>query len=90
MATAGSVDSGVSEITGRHQRIRNKLALFHKLGIITDGYVQSMMPGKRWHIIPFGFSERAYTTSQIEDFILGVETALNWKDHQPSMLEQTR
>jgi len=73
----------------RHDRIRQKLIKFEKLGIIVDSYVQSMMPGKRWHIIPYGYSERAYTTSQIEDFILGVETALNWKDHQPSMLEQT-
>lgn len=73
----------------RHDRIRQKLIKFEKLGIIVDSCVQSMMPGKRWHIIPYGYSERAYTTSQIEDFILGVETALNWKDHQPSMLEQT-
>jgi hypothetical protein len=60
----------------RHERIRQQLDWLVTEGVITDWSAQGQMPGKRWHIIPCGYSERALTTSGIEDFILGACAAL--------------
>ena len=66
----------------RHEKIRVKLDLFRKLGIVIDWNAGGNRPGKVWFVIACGYSERAMTTNEVEWFIKGVEAALNWKDHQ--------
>lgn len=62
----------------RHERIRTALTHLASLGVVNpDYYSHGGMPGKRWVFTPTGFSERALTTSGIEDFILGATAALN-------------
>lgn len=65
----------------RHDRIYNQMARLEALGVIVPGqsYTQGQMPGLRWTFTPCGFTERSLTTSQVEDFILGANAALNSK-----------
>jgi hypothetical protein len=61
----------------RYDIIYQQLEKLTELGVVQDYLmVQSNMPGKRWHIIPKGFAERAYSTSEIEIFILGTHAAI--------------
>jgi hypothetical protein len=65
----------------RKGRIRAQMNHLEQLGVIVPGqsYTQGQMPGLRWTFTPCGFTERSLTTSQIEDFILGANAALNSK-----------
>lgn len=75
----------MGQTVSRKQRIHDKLAMFEQLGIIRDVTVHGSMPGLRWVFTPAGHSERALSTSEVEDFILGVEATRDWlrKGSQP-------
>lgn len=63
----------------RHERIRQRLARFTELGVIRpDSYTYRPGDGRvRWNVVPAGFTERSFLTSEVEDFILGADAALN-------------
>lgn len=61
----------------RHDRIRSQLNYLEGLGIISEWYTQSQMPGKRWLFTPCGMSERSLSTTEVEEFINGAQAALN-------------
>jgi hypothetical protein len=56
------------------------LTKLERQGIIRDVLVHGQMPGRRWVFTPKGFAERSFTTSQVEDFILGAKAVLNTND----------
>ena len=61
----------------RADRIHAALVELAQHGVINPDYYSSSPGGaRRWVFTPTGFSERALTTSQIEDFILGARAAL--------------
>ena len=60
----------------RHERIHCELSQLAQSGVIgPEWYSQGHMPGVRWLVVPSGHTERALTTSGIEDFILGAKAA---------------
>ena len=64
----------------RHERIRASLTYLATLGVIGTGwYSQGQMPGKRWHVEPMGYSQRAMTTNEIEWFIMGAYAVIGDK-----------
>lgn len=60
----------------RHERIRRQLDNCVEHGVLRGYYAQGNMPGKRWHVEGVGtFSSRAFSTNEVEAFLLGVAAA---------------
>ncbi len=61
----------------RLERIRHRLAALEARGVLVFEYSRGDARGRRWVIVPAGHAERVYSTSELECFLLGAESALS-------------
>lgn len=64
----------MSEYHHRREGIIQRLNQCQERGILRDWYCQGDMPGIRWNLEGGAgaiFTSRSYTTSQVEDFLVG-------------------
>lgn len=65
----------------RTQRIHDGLVAAERAGLIADGwYAAGNRPGRVWIVTPAGHAERAFTTLEVEAFLLGIEAAVRRPD----------
>ncbi len=60
----------------RLERIRQRLQRLERDGVVTFHYC-SHANGRRWVLTPAGHAERVLSTSELEWFLLGAESALS-------------
>ena len=77
----------VRPIVERKARIQAQLDKLVERGVIRSYMLQSCMPGLRWTLEGLGFSTRAYTTQEVEIFILGASEGLIVSDLDRTIVE---
>ncbi len=61
----------------RLERIRQRLQALEARGVLVHEYTRGDGPGRRWVISPAGHAERVFSSSELECFLLGAESALS-------------